>query len=223
MKSSRTIPLAIIFAGIVIAVALYVQAPKRPKDVVGDPSLVLPISASDHILGNPAAQVMIVEYSDFDCDYCKDLHTTLEQVIANAGVKGNVAWVFRQFPITEKHQNALSHARASECAAHIGGNDLFWKFAHALFENQPVTPARYGEIAASVGISGNSFASCVASPPPALEARITADRENALLMKAPGTPYSLILVEGKPSVVMSGAYPYYAIKDLVDEALQSIR
>jgi protein-disulfide isomerase len=219
MKSSLTVPLAIALGGIIVAVAVYVSMPKTSPIGAGNPALVRPITSTDHILGNPAAPVMIVEYSDFDCEYCKDFHTTLHQVIADAGVNGKVAWVFREFPLTEIHPNALPHARAAECIAKVVGNDTFWKFANSLFANQPVEPARYGALAQAAGVSGDAFAACYADAAASVDTRIMADRENALAVGAQGTPYSLILVAGKPPVVMDGAYPYDAVKQLVDQAL----
>jgi protein-disulfide isomerase len=223
MKSSLTIPFAIIFGGIIIAIAVYLSMPKNPStnSGTGNPSLVRPVGAFDHILGNPAAKVMIVEYSDFDCEYCKIFDETLRQIIANEGVNGEVAWVFRQFPLSEIHPNALAHAKATECVAQVAGNDAFWKFKDSLFENQPVNPTRYGELAAAAGAPGDAFATCYASESasaPLIE-RIGADRQNALDMGATGTPYSIILVTGKPPIVMDGAYPYSAVKELVDQAL----
>lgn len=219
MKSSLTIPIAIAVGGIIVALAVYVSIPKSPVTSAGNPALVRPVGASDHIFGNPAAKVVIVEYSDFDCTYCKGFNDTMHQIIANAGANGQVAWVYREFPLTEIHPNALSHARAAECIAQVAGNDAFWKFAQAMFASQPVDPANYGTIAASAGISGDAFATCYVSATDTLDARIMADRQNALDMGANGTPYSLILVTGKPPIVMAGGYSYDAVKQLVDEAL----
>lgn len=219
MKSSLTVPIAIVVGGIIIAVAVYVSIPKAPVTSTGNPSLVRPVGASDHILGNPAAKVMIVEYSDFDCDFCKGFNDTLHQIIATEGVNGDVAWVFREFPLTEIHPNAFSHALAAECVAQVAGNDAFWKFSQALYANQPVDPSQYGTIAAQAGISGDSFATCYASASTTLSARIMADRQNALDTGAQGTPYSLILVHGKAPIVIESAYPYDAVKQLVDQVL----
>lgn len=221
MKSSFTIPLAIVLGGAIVALAVYVSIPKSVStgSGTGNPSLVRPVGASDHILGNPAAKVMIVEYSDFDCEYCKTFNETLHQIIATEGANGDVAWVFREFPLIEIHRNALSHAKAAECVAQTSGNDAFWKFETALFTNQPVDSSRYGELAAAAGVSGDAFATCFASASTTLTARIMADRQNALDVGAHGTPYSLILVTGKPPVVMDGAYSYDAVRQLVDQAL----
>lgn len=219
MKSSYTVPLAIIVGGIIIAAAIYVSMSKSPAMNGANPALVRPVGAYDHILGNPAAKVIIVEYSDFDCDYCKAFNDTLHQIIASEGVNGEVAWVYREFPLLEIHPNALSHARAAECVAATAGNDAFWKFETSLFQNQPADPIRYGEYAQAAGVSGDAFATCYASASTTVEPRILADRQNALDIGAEGTPYSLILVAGKPPVVMAGGYPYDAVKQLVDQAL----
>lgn len=219
MSSKLTIPIAIAAAGAIIAFAVYVSIPKAPFLAEGNPALVRPIGANDHIFGNPAAKVMIIEYSDFDCDYCKALHDTLHQIVANEGTDGDIAWAFRQFPLTELHPNAFKHAEAAECAAQAGGNDAFWKFADELYAHQPTDPSQYGTFAQKLAIPGEAFATCFSHASETVDARITADRDNALLMKAAGTPFSLIIVPGKPPVVMSGAYPYEAIQALVKDAL----
>lgn len=219
MVKSLTIPIAIVIGGIIVAVAVYASMPKRVATDTGNPALVRPVDTSDHILGNPAAKVMIVEYSDFDCAFCKGFSETLHKIIANEGANGDVAWVFREFPLIEIHPNALSHARAAECVARVAGNDTFWKFETALFANQPVDSANYGTLAKAVGISGDAFATCFANAEATIDARIMADRQNALAMGAQGTPYSLILVAGKPPVVIDGAASYDAVKELIERAL----
>lgn len=222
MKRSLTIPTAIVLGGVIVALAVYVSLPKLTStgSGAGNPTLVRAVGSNDHILGNPAAKVMIVEYSDFDCEFCKGFNDTLHQIIATAGAGGEVAWVFREFPLSEIHPNALSHAKAAECVAQVAGNGTFWKFSDVLFANQPVNPTRYGELARTAGVIGDTaFATCFASASTTLSARITADRQNALDIGAIGTPYSVILVAGKPPVVMDAAYSYDAVKQLVDQAL----
>lgn len=218
MTSSSTIPLAILFGGIVIAGAVYLSIPK--KSFVADLSLARPVSVTDHILGNPVAKVVVVTYTDFDCAFCKNFHIAMNQIIAQAGTTGEVAWVVRQFPLVEIHQNALSHARALECVAQTGGNDLFWKFADALFSAQPALPQAYSAVANSVGIQGGALASCIASPSSELDERIQADRENALALGANGTPYSVIFLDGTPVDTMEGGYSYSAIEAKIREILK---
>lgn len=226
MTQSRVIPIAIVLAGCILAFAVYLTVSSETaasRKVNGDPSLVRPVSSADHILGNPAAPITIVEYSDYDCTYCKTFDETLRQVIALDGATGNVSWVFRHFPLTELHPNALRHAEAAECAAAVGGNDGFWAFDKQLFENQPVDPSQYGTLAARAGITTSDFAQCLATASSSMDARISADAKNARAAGATGTPYSLILVAGEPPVVMDGAYSYDAVKALLETALSKVR
>jgi hypothetical protein len=93
---------------------------------------VTPVESGEHILGNPTtAQVTIIEYSDFECPFCARFHPTLKKIVTESN--GNVAWVYRQFPLVQIHQNAFERAVASECVAKIKGNDAFWKYADLLF------------------------------------------------------------------------------------------
>ena len=110
-------------------------------------------------------------------------------------------------------------ARAVECAGAVAGNEGFWKFANALFAGQPADRLRYGALASSTGIDGIPFATCYANASTTVDTRIWADRRNALDIGAQGTPYSLILTDTAPPVVMIGAYSYDAVKRLIDQAL----
>lgn len=220
MNQSRTIPIAIILGGIIIAISVYFSIPKAPHTTSGNPSLVRPVSSNDHILGNPAAKVVVVEYSDFDCDFCKGFDNTMHQVIASEGMNGDVAWVYREFPLIEIHPNAFKNAEAAECAAQTGGNDAFWKFKDEMFKRQPVDPKDYGTIAKNIGLPGEAFATCFADAANTVDASIRADRKNALDVGAEGTPYSLILVPGKTPIVMNGGYSYEAVKAVLDQVLE---
>lgn len=93
---------------------------------------VPPISEKDHIRGNRDAEVVIIEYSDFQCPFCQRFHGTMNEVIK--GYKPEqVAWIYRHFPLDTIHPNARPLAEASECATELGGPDKFWKFADVLF------------------------------------------------------------------------------------------
>jgi protein-disulfide isomerase len=185
----------------------------------GNPSLVRPIGTSDHILGNPAAPIVIVEYCDFTSDFCKGFSHALHQIVATEGARGEVAWAYRAFPLAETEGDALAHARAAECVAKVAGNDAFWSFADLLYAEQPVKPAQYGELAQKAGITGTSFATCYADAANQVDARIEADRKNALDIGASGAPYSILLINGRAPAVLDGAYTYDALRQVLDEAL----
>jgi protein-disulfide isomerase len=90
-----------------------------------------PVSADDHILGDINSEIIIVEYSDLDCPFCKVFHSTMHQVIEKS--QGKVAWVYRHYPIPQLHPNAPKKAEEAECAWEMGGNDGFWKYADKVF------------------------------------------------------------------------------------------
>ena len=121
----------------------------------------------DHIRGNPAAAVTLVEYSDFECPFCKRFHATAMRLVDES--KGQVNWVYRHFPLDELHPGkARKEAVASECAAEIGGNAAFWKFADRFFEltpsnNQTDIDTVLPQIAREIGLDRVRFASCLAS------------------------------------------------------------
>lgn len=221
MKAGWTVPMAIFVGGMIVATALYVSMPKSSTTDGVRPELVRPVDATDHIFGNPDARVKILVYADLDCDYCRAYEDTLNQIIATEGTKGEVALVFRHFPLIEIHPNAFKHAEAAECAAKVGGADAFFVYVDMLYKNQPVEPTQYSLIAQTLGIPTDAFSACYAHAKATFTERITADRQNALDMGATGTPYTLIMVEGKPPSILPGARPYDALKAVVDDALRT--
>jgi len=83
---------------------------------------------SDHIVGNLNAPIIIVEYSDYECPFCKSHQSTLKTIVEESD--GQVAWVYRHWPI---HQNSFEKLVAAECVSKIKGNDAFWKYTDLLF------------------------------------------------------------------------------------------
>jgi len=93
----------------------------------------------DHILGNPEAPVMIIEYSDLECPFCKRFSGTMKEIVAESN--GNVAWVYRHWIV---HPGALAKAGAAECVNKLKGNDAFWKYIDLVFgliPDQAAAPA----------------------------------------------------------------------------------
>lgn len=91
---------------------------------------IRPLSAEDHRIGDPDAAIVIVEYSDLDCPFCRNFHDTMHKVLED---NDNVAWVYRHYPIPQLHPNAFAKSEESECAYELGGNKAFWKYADKNF------------------------------------------------------------------------------------------
>ncbi len=97
-----------------------------------------PVSLDEHITGNPNAKIVVVEYSDLECPFCKMFQNTMQQII---GENPDVAWVYRHYPIPQLHPKAFHESEASECAWEQGGNDAFWKYIDHIHQ---ITPSNNG-------------------------------------------------------------------------------
>ena len=91
------------------------------------------LTASDRYLGNINADVVIIEYSDIDCPFCKKFHPTMERIAQEYGSK--IAWVYRHFPLDSLHPEARTKAEATGCVAQLAGNEVFWKYLKTLVTN----------------------------------------------------------------------------------------
>ena len=84
--------------------------------------LAVPVSASDHILGKPDAQVVLVEYGDYQCPYCGKAYPVVKQIAQQFA--DQVCVVFRNYPLAQAHAQALPAAVTAEFAAQHG---KFWQ------------------------------------------------------------------------------------------------
>jgi protein-disulfide isomerase len=89
------------------------------------------IRETDHVFGNPAAKVTLVEFGDFQCPACGAYEPIVEQVLKDN--QNDVKFVFRHFPLMQIHQNALLAAKATEAA---GLQGKFWEMHHMLYAKQ---------------------------------------------------------------------------------------
>ncbi len=85
----------------------------------------------DHVLGPPDAAVTLVEYGDFECEFCGRAYPELQRVLQQVG--GKVRFVFRHFPIPEEHPHAQHAAEVAEAAAAQG---KFWEMHDLLYQHQ---------------------------------------------------------------------------------------
>lgn len=193
---------------------------REQRDAAARASQLRPVIAGrDHIRGNPAAPITLVEYSDFECPFCKRFHPTVKKLVDESG--GQVRWVYRHFPLDQIHSKARKEAAASECAAELGGNDAFWKFTDRFFEltpsnNRTDIDTVLPKIAAEIGLDKARFASCLASG--RHDRHVAEDLENASATGGTGTPWSIIVSRSGKTYPLSGAQPYAAVKQLIELA-----
>lgn len=186
-----------------------------------DAAIVPPVSDRDHILGNPNAKVVIVEYSDFECQFCKEFHTTMHRLVDEYGKSGELAWVYRHFPLIQLHSKAPTEALASECVAELGGEQAFWNFADSVYRTTPSNDqldlAQLPLLAEAAGVLRAEFDACMEDG--ALMARIETEFEEAVRAGGTGTPFSIIIVDDT-QVPLEGAQPYVAMRSIVSAILK---
>lgn len=111
--------------------------------------------------GNPDAPVTIIEFSDFECPYCRAAQPTLKRIMARW--EGRVRHVFKHFPL-DQHQHAMQAARAAVCAAR---QDRFWAMHDRIFAANELSEASLRAAAAGAGLRTAEFDSCMSSEEPA--------------------------------------------------------
>jgi protein-disulfide isomerase len=233
-SNQLAIPIAIVLGFGLIAAAVFFSGGGMNKNAQNvDPSKVIadanggviekgpvrPVDAKDHIRGNPNAPIVIVEYSDFECPFCKNFHETMNKIMDKYGSDGKVAWVYRQFPIEQLHPSAPRIAEASECVAELAGNDAFWKFSDQVFGergvNEPTNMSRLTEFATTAGVDATAFNACLEDG--RTKKLVTEDMTDGINAGAKGTPYSVVTVGGQEGVI-NGAQPY----EYVDSVLTTL-
>ncbi len=146
--------------------------------------------------GPEKAAVTIVEFSDFECPFCRDVQPALKQLIETYG--RDVRLIFKHLPL-EGHRNSLPAARAAYCA---GEQDRFWQFHAALFAAGNLSPpGLLDRIAVDIGLGMDRFRACVNSEQS--RAAVVKDIETARSLLIDSTPSFLVngrLIKGALSV-----------------------
>ncbi len=181
---------------------------------------IAPVTSDDHVRGDlNTADVVVVEFSDLECPFCARFHPTMQQVYDDYG--GQVAWVYRQFPLDSLHPKARNEAIASECAADLGGNDAFWAFIDRIYE---ITPSNNGlevsqlaDTAEYIGLDATEFKTCMDSGK--FDDKINAQVADATASGGTGTPYSVAISKDGKIAPINGAQPITSVKATIDSLL----
>lgn len=228
MNQNLSVPIAIVIAGALIAGALFFAGRGTAGPTTdtadtgsGQAANVPAVEADEHILGNPNAEIIVVEYSDFECPFCKQFHITMQQIINEYGPSGKVAWAYRHFPLTQLHPKAPKESEASECAFEQGGNEAFWAYANRLFE---VTPSNNGldlaklpEIAGEVGLDVDAFNACLSSGK--YQSKVEQQFNDAIASGGQGTPHNILILKNGDPIELPGAQPYATVKNVIETIL----
>lgn len=226
------IPGAIIVAGALIAGAvIYTSSPRslvQPKDSasIGEAAGVIPVSDlgdDDPVLGSPEAPVTIVEFSDFQCPFCRRFYTQTLREIKDQYVKtGKAKFVYRDFPLTSIHDMAQKYAEGAECADEQG---KFWLMHDKVFDEQEklgggtileYDVASIKQWAREIGLNGAQFDGCLDAGKYAAEVeKDFADGQRAGVTGTPGT-----FVNGR---LIQGAVPFAQFQAVIEEELKKVK
>jgi protein-disulfide isomerase len=166
--------------------------------------------------GSRDAPVQIVEFSDFQCPFCKRALPAVTQMFEKYGDR--IYFTYRHLPLVRIHPRARELAEASECAAEQG---KFWQFHDAVFAAD-LDSAKTGEFASKAGVKdAKKYAACVEKHQYA--ARVDEDIKAAESLFIGGTPTFLIgertgtgTIKG---VLLEGAQPLSAFERQIEKVL----
>ncbi len=177
------------------------QAPANPVKPVDD--------KVDHIRGPKDAKVTVIEYSDFECPFCKRHDPTVTQL--RKAFPKDVRVIYRHYPLSF-HPAAEPAAIASECVAKISGNDKFWEYHDKLFASSPdLSNDTLKRLAKEIGVKEADFNKCLDNKETL--AKVNADMASGNDSGVEGTPATFI--NGQ---MVSGAVPYATLEAAVKAA-----
>lgn len=144
--------------------------------------------------GNPNGSVTVVEFADFECPICRQLHDQMRNLLPNYP---QVKFYFKDFPIEQIHPWAKTAALAGRCAYNQKPT-AFWKFYDGFYDGQDLVSAANAwdkavDFAGQAGLDQNAFKTCLASPEAA--AAVDSSVANARSLEVTSTP--TIFVNGR--------------------------
>lgn len=159
-------------------------------------------------IGPDDAPITIVEFSDFQCPFCKQWNQTVYQPLL-AAYPGKIRFVYRNLPLTSIHPDAQAAAEAAMCA---NEQNAFWDFHDKLFAGQSLGASVYSQYATELGLDMKKFDTCISNNS-YLQA-VQADSDFALNLGINSTP--TFFVNG---LAIVGAQPLSVFQQVIDKEL----
>lgn len=159
--------------------------------------------------GPEDAEITLVEFSDYQCPYCKRWHDEVYEPLL-AAYPGKIRLVYRNLPLTSIHPQAMSAAVASLCADEQGA---YWAFHNKLFSDEyGLGREAYTQYATDLGLDAPAFEACLDSGK--FDDFIQEDMDFALNLGVRSTP--TFFVNG---LAVVGAQPLDVFKQVIDKEL----
>jgi protein-disulfide isomerase len=159
-------------------------------------------------IGPENAPITIVEFSDYQCPYCRRWHDQVYQSLLNA-YPGKIRFVYRNLPLTSIHPEAFPAAEAAQCA---GEQNAYWPFHNKLFSSDSLGNSVYIQYARELGLDLSSFENCLSEHK--YKEAVQADLDFAVQLGARSTPTFFI-----NGLAIVGAQPLDVFKQVIDKEL----
>ncbi|MBT3230982.1 thioredoxin domain-containing protein [Candidatus Uhrbacteria bacterium] len=184
-------------------------------------TIVPPITDDDHIRGDVDAPLTWIEYSDFECPFCKRFMPTMDSMLED--YEGEIKLIFRHFPLSFHLPLAMTQAEATECANEFAGNDAFWDMHDYIFNETSSNGNGMSEgdlvnFAVELGIDESDFQTCLDDD--RYEDHINEDIAGGASAGVTGTPGSIFIDADGNAQLISGAIPYSSIQSIIDASLR---
>lgn len=252
--TNNNLPIAIAFAAVLIAGAIFFNGMKAPASTVAPagnidaqiaagvetyikkqqddarkaqaeankPKRVENVSEDDDaVMGNKDAKVTIVEFSDYECPFCKRHQTQVWPKIKEKYIDtGKVKYVFRDFPLAFHEPIATQEALAAECAGDMGGDEMYYKYHDELFattkSNKGLEQSQLYEIAADLALDAAEFKECLDTEK--FKAEVEKDMADGAKYGVTGTPGFFI-----NGWFIKGAYPFSEFEKFIEQELEATK
>lgn len=159
-------------------------------------------------IGPEDAPITIVEFSDYQCPFCRRWHEQVYQSLFNA-YPGKIRLVYRHFPLTSIHPDAFPAAEAAMCA---GEQNAYWQFHDKLFSSSALGSDVYNQYAQELGLDMERFNSCLTEG--RFRQAVQADLDFAMNLGVRSTPTFFI-----NGLAIVGAQPLDIFKQVIDKEL----
>lgn len=204
------------------------QQPQQPQQ----PSGPVKISVDDDpVLGDKNAPITMIEFSDYECPFCKRHFTDVwPQIIKDYIDTGKLKLVYRDFIAVPSHNPlATSQAMAATCAKDQGGDAMYFKYHDEIFKKTTsggngFAVSELPAIAKSLGLNVTAFQSCLDSNK--YKDEVAKDQADASKAGVNGTPSFFVGKSTQDGVIQGtiivGAQPFSAFKVIIDEELKKL-
>ena len=253
--TNNNLPIAIAFAAIVIAGAIFfngMKAPAKTAAPTGDLDAKIAAGIEGYIkkqqeaerkareeankpkkvegvttggnamIGNPDAKVTIVEFSDYECPFCKRHHANVWPELKKKYIDtGKVNYVFRDLPLPFHEPKATEEAVAAECAGKLGGDAKYYEYHDALFANtgsngKGIGDKTYADLAEEIGLDTAKFEECLKDD--SIKEEVKKDMADGAKYGVSGTPGFFI-----NGWFIKGAYPFSEFEKFIEQELKAAK